>query len=120
MNTELLDIVRTANREFRGLIEEISQDGPKFLKSRGALRRLERLSLRLSQVDRGLAESLRSASKEAQSEYEVLKYRENLKALRGVFETLQYSLLVEKSHLDNVRANLQSANAWATSLREPA
>jgi P2-related tail formation protein len=50
--------------------------------------------------------------------YELLKYRDNLKALRGVMETLQFSLLAEKARLENVRANLQSACAWATSVRE--
>jgi len=33
-------------------------------------------------------------------------------------ETLQFSLLTEKARLDNVRANMQSARAWAASLRE--
>ena len=33
-------------------------------------------------------------------------------------ETLQFSLLAEKARLKDVRANMQAARAWATSLRE--
>jgi hypothetical protein len=35
-------------------------------------------------------------------------------------QTLQFSLLAEKSRLENVRANMQAARAWATSVRETA
>lgn len=118
MTPVLLNVVRTANREFQALIEEISLNGAKILQSRGAVRRLEKVSIRLRQVDRYLAENSKSSTQTPESEYEILKYRESLKALRAVFETLQYSLLAEKSHLDNVRANLQSAKAWANSVRD--
>ena len=33
-------------------------------------------------------------------------------------EGLQFSLLAEKARLDNVRANVQAACAWAESVRE--
>jgi len=118
MKTGLLDIVRTANREFQELIDEISRNGPKIVQSRGAVRRLEKVSIRLRQVDRYLAERSKSSADVAESEYEVMKYRDNLKSLRSALETLQYSLLVEKSHLENVRSNLQAANVWANSVRE--
>jgi hypothetical protein len=33
-------------------------------------------------------------------------------------EALQIALLAEKTRLENVRANMQAACAWATSVRE--
>jgi hypothetical protein len=41
-----------------------------------------------------------------------------LKVMKRIMETLQTSLLAEKSRLDSVRANTQAACAWATSMRE--
>jgi len=118
MNNELLDILRMASREFQEFIDQVAQNGPKVVESRGAARRLDKVDLRLKQVAQYLAGESRSAAKAPEAAYEVLKYRENLKTLRNVMETLQFSLLAEKARLENVRANLQAACAWATSLRE--
>jgi len=117
MNGSLLDILRIANREFQEFIDQVAQKGEKVVDSRGAVRRLTRIDLRLKQVSNFLAES-KPLPPTPDAEYEVLKYRDNLKSLRNVFETLQFSLLAEKARLENVRANLQAACAWATSLRE--
>jgi len=118
MNNELLDIIRIANREFQEFIDQVAQNGAKVVESRGAVRRLEKVDLRLQQVSKYLAAESRPSAQAPEAEYEVLKYRENLKSLRSVLETLQFSLLAEKARLENVRANLQAACAWATSLRE--
>ena len=118
MNNELLDVIRFANREFQEFIDQVSQNGAKVVESRGAARRLEKVNFRLKQVSHYLAAGFRSAAQEPEAAYELLKYRENLKALRNVMETLRFSLLAEKARLENVRANMQAACAWATSLRE--
>jgi hypothetical protein len=118
MSNELLDIMRVANREFQEFIDQATQNGAKVVESRGAVHRLEKVDVRLKQVSEHLAAASKTSRQEPEVAYEVLKYRENLKALRGVMETLQFSLLVEKARLENVRANMQSACAWATSLRE--
>jgi hypothetical protein len=94
MKTGLLGVARTANREMEGLMEEVSQKGVKILESPGALGRLRRLVLRLKQVDHSLAEGRRSSAKIAEAKPEILKYEENLKALKTALETLQLSLLV--------------------------
>jgi len=117
MNNELLDIIRIANREFQEFIDQVAQNGAKMVESRGAVRGLDKVDLRLKLVARYLAAESRSAAKAPEDAYEVLKYGENLKTLRRVMETLQFSLLAEKARLENVRANLQAACAWATSLR---
>jgi len=118
MDHELLDVIRTANREFQEFIDQVTQNGAKMVETRGALRRLEKLNHRLKEVSGHLAASSKSAESKSQAEYEILKYRETLKNLRHVMQTLQISLLAEKARLDNVRANMQAARAWATSLRE--
>ncbi len=118
MNNGLLDVIRIANREFQDFIEQVRQSGAKVVESRGAVRRLDKIDLRLKQVSEFLVAGARSSAQQPETAYEVLKYRENLKTLRSVMETLQFSLLAEKARLENVRANLQSACAWATSLRE--
>jgi hypothetical protein len=118
MNNEMLDIIRIANREFQEFIDQVAQNGAKVVESRGAVRRLEKVDLRLKQVSKFLAAGSQSFAQAPEAAYEVLKYRENLKNLRAVMETLQFSLLAEKARLENVRANLQAACAWATSLRE--
>src|ERR1035437_6180897 len=41
MNNELLDIMRIANREFQEFIDEVAQNGPKVVGSRGGARRKE-------------------------------------------------------------------------------
>ena len=118
MNNELLEIIRIANREFQEFIDQVAQSGEKVVESRGALRRLTKVDLRLKQVSKFLATESKSFAQAPEGAYEVLKYRENLRTLRSVMETLQFSLLAEKARLENVRANLQAACAWATSLRE--
>ena len=65
-----------------------------------------------------LAAETKAFAQTPDAAYEALKYRENLKSLRSTMETLQFSLLAEKARLENVRANLQAARAWAKSLRE--
>jgi hypothetical protein len=118
MNKELLDVIRTANREFQEFIDQVSQEGAKVVESRGAARRLEKVDLRLQQVSQYLATGSKSEAPESEAAYEVLKYRENLKALCKAMETLQFSLLVEKARLENIRANMQAACAWAASVRD--
>jgi hypothetical protein len=118
MKNELLDIIRIANREFQEFIDQVAQNGTRVVESRGAVRRLDKVDLRLKQVSQSLVAYSRSSVGAPEAAYELLKYRDNLKALRGVMETLQFSLLAEKARLENVRANLQSACAWATSVRE--
>jgi hypothetical protein len=118
MNSELLEVIRIANREFQEFIEQFAQAGEKVVESRGAFQRLTRVDLRLKQVARLLGADFKSTAQSPEVAYELLKYRENLKTLRSVLETLQFSLLAEKARLENVRANLQAACAWATSLRE--
>ena|SRR5271157_4683875 len=118
MNSELLDVIRIANREFQEFIDQVSQNGAKVVESRGAVRRLGKVDLRLKQVSKYLAGGSKSSASSPESAYEVVKYRETLKTLRSVMETLQFSLLAEKARLENVRANLLAARAWATSLQD--
>jgi len=117
MNPGLLKFIRTANREFELLIDEISRIGTRIAESPRTLRRLQKIELRLHQVGHYLEEISEPIDEVAESELEVLKYRENLKVLGTVLETLQFSLLAQKSHLENAQANLNAANAWATALR---
>ena len=118
MNNGLLDVIRIANREFREFINQVAENGAKVVESRGAAHRLERVDLRLQQVSKFLAAGSRPSADAPEVALEILKYRENLKALRTTVETLQFSLLAEKARLENVRANMQAACAWAASLRE--
>jgi predicted nucleic acid-binding Zn-ribbon protein len=118
MTDDLLDAIRAANREFQEFIDQVAQSGAEVVESRGALRRLEKVQSRLREVAQYLAEEARSPARSPEAAYEILKYRENLKTLRSVMETLQFSLLAEKTRLENIRANLQAARAWAASLRE--
>ena len=118
MNNELLDVIRIANREFQEFVDQVARDGAKVVESRGGIRRLDKLDLRLKQVSTFLASEPSSSALGPDSAYEFLKYRENLKALRSAMEGLQFSLLTEKARLENVRANMQAASAWATSLRD--
>ncbi len=118
MNNQLLKVLRSANREFQEIIDEASQNGEPALESRRAAQRLEKVDRRLTQISYYLAAVSRSAAQEPEVAHEVEKYRENLKALRGVMEKLQCSLRTEKARLENVRTNMQATKAWATSLRE--
>jgi len=118
MSDQLVNIIRIANHEFQEFIDEVANSGDKVAKTRGAVHRLEKVARRLGEVDQCLAQRTRSSLAGTESEYEVVKYRENLKALKGVLDTLQYSLLVEKSHIENSRANMLAASAWAQLLRQ--
>jgi hypothetical protein len=118
MGSELLDAVRIANREFQEFIDKASQDGAKVVESRGAARRLEKLDTRLKQISQHLDASSGFAAHEPEAAYQFMKYRENLRTLRSVLETLQFSLLAEKARLESLRANMQAACAWATSVRD--
>ena len=118
MNTRLLEIIRGANREFQAFIEEVSQNGPKLALARGTSSKLNRIALHLSRVERALAASGRPPAETAEAGYELSRYRETLKALKTALETFQFSLLAQKSHLENVQANMQAARAWADSIRQ--
>jgi hypothetical protein len=118
MNTELLDLVRIANREFQEFISQVTLKGAKALESPGGVRRLEKIRLRLAQISQHLATLSKSSPPKAEVAYVVLKYRETLRTLGAVMQTLNFSLLAEKSRLEQVRGNLQAARAWATSFRE--
>jgi hypothetical protein len=118
MDNELLDLVRIANREFQEFIGQVTLKGAKALESPGGVRRLEKIHLRLAQISQHLATLSKSPPRKAEAAYAVLKYRETLKTLGAVLETLHFSLLAEKSRLEQVRGNLQAASAWAKSLRE--
>jgi hypothetical protein len=118
MNNGLLDVIRIANREFQEFVNQVSENGAKVVETCGAAHRLEKVDLRLQQVSKFLAAGSRPSADAPEVAFEVLKYRENLKALRATVETLQSLLLAEKARMENVRANMQAACAWATSLRE--
>ena len=62
--------------------------------------------------------SSKSSVKAPDAAHEILKYRENLKTLRNVIEKLQLSLLAEKGKIENLRANMRAARAWAAAVRE--
>ena len=118
MDDQLLGIVRIANREFQDFVDLASKNNAKVVAARGAIRRLEKVNHRLQQITQLLAAQPRSLEPTPDEAYQLLKYRENLKALHGVMETLQFTLLAEKARLENVRANMQAACAWAASLQE--
>ena len=118
MPDDLLKTVRIANREFEAFMEEVTREGANAMATRPAARRLERVNLRLKQVATHLAEGPGHPKPPLGTEYELFEYRDNLRRLRGTLQTLQFSLLAEKTRLENVRANLQSARAWAASLRD--
>jgi hypothetical protein len=118
MKNELLAVIRIANREFQELSDLVSQDGTKVVESQGIVRRLKKVDVRSQQVSRYLAAASGLSEQAPESAFEILKYQENLKTLQRVLETLQFSLLAEKSRMENARANMQAAHAWATSLRE--
>ena len=118
MSDDLLETLQSANREFQEFIEQVSEGGARAVETRGAMRRLVKVDLRLKHVSKCLASASKPYLKSPEAAYEVLKYRENLKTLKGLMESLQFSLLAEKTRLDNVRANMQAARAWAESVRE--
>lgn len=118
MDNELLDAIRIANREFQEFIEKVSEGGAKVVASRGALQRLCKLDQRLQQVGQQLDSASQVGAHHPEAAYQLMKYRENLKTLRTLLETLQFSLVAEKARLESLRANMQAACAWATSVRD--
>jgi hypothetical protein len=118
MNSKLLEVIRIANREFQEFIDQAARNGEKAVDCRGAFRRLNKVNFQLQQVANFLAKESKPLAPTPGAAYEILKYRENLRSLRIAMETLQFSLLTEKARLENVRANMQAARAWASSLRE--
>jgi len=118
MSHQLLENLKIANREFQEFIDQVACEGTKALKCQGAFRRLDKLNHRLQQVSKHLSTQSRRSLEEPEGAIEIMKYGENLKTLRTVIQNLHVSLLAEKTRLDNARANLQSACAWADSLRE--
>jgi len=118
MNSELMDVIQIANREFQEFIDQVAANGAKVVETRGAMRRLAKVDLQLQSVAKCLAASPKSSVEAPEAAYEVLKYRENLKTLRNVIETLQFSLLAEKGKLENLKANMRAARAWAAAVRD--
>jgi hypothetical protein len=118
MDNDFVEIIRAANREFQQFIDQVTESGAQVVESAGASRRLEKVDARLKQVSEHLASAVKESAQNPEAAYDLLKYRENLRTLRSVMETLNFSLLAQKARLENVRANMQSACAWATSLRE--
>ncbi len=118
MNNELLNVLRSANREIQEFIDEILPMGAKAVESRGVAQRLEKVDRRLKQISYCLAALSRAAAQDPEAAGEVRKYRENLEALRTTLGKLQFSLCAEKARLESVRTNMQAARAWAVSLRE--
>ena len=118
MRSELVDVIQIANREFQDFIDQVSESGAKVVEDRGAMRSLAKVNLRLQSVAKCLAASSKSSVKAPDAAHEILKYRENLKTLRNVIEKLQLSLLAEKGKIENLRANMRAARAWAAAVRE--
>ena len=118
MTKELLDTIRSANCEFQEFIDQVSPNGAKVGEAQGAILRLVKINLRLKHVSKCLATASQSSGEASEAAHQVLKYRENLKVMKGVMENLQTSLLAEKARLDNLRANTRAACAWAASMRE--
>jgi hypothetical protein len=118
MTKELLDTIRSANCEFREFIDQVSPDGAKVVETQGAILRLGKVDLRLKHVSKCLATVSSSSGEAAEASQQVLKYCENLKILKGIVETIQGSLLVDRARLDSVRANTRAAGAWAASMRQ--
>jgi len=118
MNNELLDLIRIANREFHEFTNQHPPGDAKLGEARRANRQLEKINIRLKQVAERLGGGSDVCTSEPGATYEVMKYRENLTSLQRQIESLRFSLLAEKARLENVRANLHSAGAWAMSLRE--
>ena len=118
MDESLLDAVRNANREFQEFIDLASNNNAQGMATHVAVRQLEDVKHRLQQIAPFLSTQCRTADAAADEAFELLKYRENLKALRGAMQTILFSLLTEKARLENARNNTQAACAWATSLQE--
>ena len=105
MNNELLDIIRTANREFQEFIDQVSQKRRESGGDPGAMRRLEKVDLRLKHVSKCLAAVSKPSMESPEAAYQVLKYRRKPEDAENIMETLQFSLLAEKARLENVRTN---------------
>ncbi len=117
MSSELLDSIRSANREFQEFIAMVSSDGGDGKEIKKAISRLARVHLRLKHISKCLALPLTFPLESVDVAEEVQRYGENLKDLKSFIEALQASLLAEKSRLDGARSNLQAARSWAESVR---
>lgn len=118
VDAKLLEAVRTANREFRDFVEKFSEPSLTQGQCTEAARRLGRISLRLKQLERLLARRAEGDREANDINQAIVEYQENLKALKGIVETLQSSLLERKSRFEDAHTHLQAARAWATSLRQ--
>jgi len=118
MTRELMENIRTANSEFQEFIDQAVQDQAKGVASRRMVTRIDRINLRLAHVSKVVATESKPIIPLAEAVDSIRSYRETLKSLRAVLETLQFSLLIEKARLDSARANLHAACAWAASLRD--
>ena len=118
MDVTLREIVRIANHELGDFIRRFSEQGRDHGKCLEAAKRLGKISLRLKQVERLLAERTKHRSEGAEIDRTILEYEENLKALRGIVEGLESTLLARRSRFEHTRAHLQAADAWARSVRQ--
>jgi HPt (histidine-containing phosphotransfer) domain-containing protein len=118
MPTTLLNLIRIANREFRDFFEEVSRVATGVERPSVAFVRIQQVARRLEQVGKLLERPLRLADWTGFAGREIAEYQENLRRLRNALETIQYALLAERSHLQNVWANLQAASAWAATLKQ--
>lgn len=118
MSHEMLETIMAANREFREFIDQEAREEAEVTGTRRALRRLDSINFRLNQVSRHLSQDSQPFAEDPEGEAEVWQYRENLRTLRSILQTLQVSLLAEKSRMDDTRSNLHAADAWANSLRQ--
>jgi hypothetical protein len=118
MNRELLQVIRTANREFQRFIQQVAPNLATLVQARGASERLGNLNSCLKCVAQQFGADVQLFESEPAGAHEIMQYRENLLALRRHLGSLQFSLLAERDRLEGARANLQSARAWAASLRE--
>jgi len=113
-----LEKLRLANREFREFVEEVSKHGASPGQPRLALGRIEHISATLVQVGQHLKQALRTPEHSEEFRRELQQYEERLREMKGVLERLQYSLLVERARMQEIRAHLEAASAWAAPLRQ--
>jgi hypothetical protein len=117
MSTELLDSIRAANREFQDFIVLVSSSAGNGNEIKKAIGRLSKVHFRLKHISKCLASPLKLPLESPDAGDDVQRYRENLKVLKGIIESLQEFLFAEKSRLDNARSNMQAARSWAESVR---
>ena len=118
MDTAPLEVIRIANREFREFSDRFSVAGMGLEQCLDASRRLGKVSLRLKQVERLIAQRLHTKQPEPGLDETLQEYGQNLKALKEIVENLESTLLARKTGMDNARARMNAADAWARSVRE--